>query len=63
MKKKKNGLKGRVKFFSVNFNPIYTKNVLDIHKYLMKGTQYKLIFEIIKIMPIENSNKAYIIRM
>ena len=38
MKKKKNGLKGRVKFFSVNFNPIYTKNVLDIHKYLMKGT-------------------------
>ena len=27
-----------VLFFSVGFNPIDTNNVLDIHKYLMKGT-------------------------
>ena len=26
------------KFFSVHFNPIYTNDVLDIHKYLMKRT-------------------------
>ena len=32
---KKTGLKGIVKFFSVDFNPIDTNNSLDIHKYLM----------------------------
>ena len=32
------GLKGIVKFFSVDFNPIDTKDILDIHKYLMKRT-------------------------
>ena len=37
-KKKKTGLKGVVKFFSFNFNPIDTNNILDIHKYLMKRT-------------------------
>ena len=26
------------KIFSVNFNPIDTKDILDIHKYLMKST-------------------------
>ena len=35
---KKTGLKVIVKFFSVNFNPIDTNNILDIHKYFMKGT-------------------------
>ena len=35
-KKKKKGLKGIVKIFSIDFNPIDTKDVLDIHKYLMK---------------------------
>ena len=36
--KKKTGLKGIVNFFSVDFNPIDTNDILDIHKYLMKGT-------------------------
>ena len=36
--KKKTGLKGVIKFFSVDFNPIDTSNILDIHKYLMEGT-------------------------
>ena len=35
---KKAGLKGVVKFFSVDFNAIDTDNILYIHKYLMKGT-------------------------
>ena len=34
--RKKIGLKGVVKFFSVDFNPIDNNDVLDIHKYLMK---------------------------
>ena len=34
----KTELKGSVKFFSVDFNPINTSNILDIHRYLMKGT-------------------------
>ena len=34
----KTGLKGVVKFFSVDFNPIDTNDILDIHKYLMKRT-------------------------
>ena len=34
-------------FFSVDFNPIDT-NVLDIHRYLMKGKYYKIMFELIK---------------
>ena len=33
---KKAGLKGVVQFFSVDFNPIDTNDILDIHKYLMK---------------------------
>ena len=35
---KKTGLKGAVKFISVDVNPIDTNNILDIHKYLMKRT-------------------------
>ena len=35
---RKIGLKGSVNFFSVNFNPIGTNDILDIHEYLMKGT-------------------------
>ena len=35
--KKKTGLKGIVKIFSVDFNPVDTNNILDIHGYLMKG--------------------------
>ena len=33
---KKTGLKGSVKCFSVDFNPIDTNDSLDIRKYLMK---------------------------
>ena len=32
------GLDRVVKFFSVDFNPIDTNNILDIRKYLMKKT-------------------------
>ena len=35
---KKTRLGGAVNFFSVNFNPIDTNNILDIHKCLMKRT-------------------------
>ena len=34
---KKTGLKGSVKIFSVDFNPIDTNYILDIYRYLMKG--------------------------
>ena len=30
-------LKGIVNFFSIDFNPVDTNHILDIHKYLMKG--------------------------
>ena len=36
--KKKTELKGVLKFFSVDFDPIDTNNIIDIHKYLMKKT-------------------------
>ena len=35
---KKTGLKKTVKFCSVDFDPIDTNNILDVHRYLMKGT-------------------------
>ena len=35
---KKTGLKGSVKFFSDDFNPIDSNDILYIHKYLMKET-------------------------
>ena len=34
----KTGLKGVVKCFSVDFNPIDSNNILDIHNYLLKRT-------------------------
>ena len=36
--KKKTGLTGVVKFFSVDFSPIDTNQILDIHKYFIKRT-------------------------
>ena len=45
---KKIWLIGVVKYFSVDFNPIDTNNVWDIHKYLMKRTWYEIIFGLIK---------------
>ena len=34
------GLKGVVKFCSVDFNSVDTNDILDIHKYFMKKTLY-----------------------
>ena len=45
---KNTGLKGVVNFFSVDLNPIDTNNILDIHKYFMKRTWYKIMFGLIK---------------
>ena len=45
---KKTGLTEGVKFFSVDYNPIDNNNILDIHKYLMKITWYKIMFGLIK---------------
>ena len=36
-------MRGSVKLFSVCFNPIDTNDILDICKYLMKGTWYKIM--------------------
>ena len=44
-KTKKRGLKESVNFFSVNFD---ANSILDIHRYLMKGTQYKIILKSLK---------------
>ena len=35
---KKTGLKGVEKFFYVDFNPIGTNNILNVHTNLMKTT-------------------------
>ena len=40
----KTGLKGRVKRFSLHLNPIDNNDILDIHKHLMKGKLYKIMF-------------------
>ena len=45
---KKAVLKGVVKFFSVDFNPIDNNDILDIHKYLEKRRWYKIIFGSVK---------------
>ena len=45
---KKNRIKKNCEFFSVDFNPIDTKDILDIDKFSMKRKQYKRIFEFIK---------------
>ena len=46
-KKKKNRIKRSYKLFTVDFNPIDTNDILDIHRYSMKRTWY-IIFGIIK---------------
>ena len=40
---KKAGLKGVLKFFSDDFNPIDTNDILGIRKHLMKRTWYKIM--------------------
>ena len=47
---KKIRLKGSVRLFSANDNAIGIRDILDIHKFLMKETQYKRMFGIIKKM-------------
>ena len=42
MIREKTRLKGIVKPFSVDFNLIDTNDILDINKYLMKGTWCKI---------------------
>ena len=46
--KKKTGLKGAINFFSVAFNPIDTKDIVDIDKHLTKRTWNKAMFGLIK---------------
>ena len=46
-KKKKNSIKRTCTFFFDDFNPIDNNGILDIHKYLIKRTWYK-IMELIK---------------
>ena len=40
--------KGSVNFFSVDYNPIDTNDILYIDRCLMKGTKCKITFGIIK---------------
>ena len=35
-------------FFSLDFNSIDTNDILDIHRYLFQGKEYKIIFGLIK---------------
>ena len=41
-------VKRKSNFFFVNFIPIDTNDIIDIHKYLMKGKEYKIMFDLIK---------------
>ena len=45
---KKTGFKGSVNFSSVDFSLIDINDLSDIHRYLIKGAQYKVTFELIK---------------
>ena len=45
---RKTRLKGIMYFFSFDFNPIDTNSILYIHRYLMKGKLYKIMFGFIK---------------
>ena len=45
---KETELKGVANFLFVDFNPIDTNDILNIHKYLIKGTWHKIMFELIK---------------
>ena len=35
-------------FFSLDFNSIDTNDILDIHRYLFKGKEYRIVFVLIK---------------
>ena len=50
-------IKNKCKIVSDDFNPIDTNDILDIHKYLMKGRWYKIMFVVIlKIFVVLLSN-------
>ena len=49
---KKTGLKVTVQCFSVNYNPINTSDILDIHRFLMKKTIYKSVWNYKKMFII-----------
>ena len=51
---KNTGLKEIAEFFSVDFDPIDTNNILDIHRYLIKVKWYKIIFWVKKVYVIIN---------
>ena len=43
---KKTGLKGIIKVFSVDHDTINTSDILDIHRFLLKETKYRIMFGI-----------------
>ena len=47
---KKTGLNGCVHEFSFDYNIINTSNIIDIHKYLMKKHDIKIMLRIKKLM-------------
>ena len=51
---KNTGLKEIAEFFSVDFDPIDTNDILDIHRYLIKVKWYKIIFSVKKVYVIIN---------
>ena len=51
---KNTGLKEIAEFFSVDFDPIDTNDILDIHRYLIKVKWYKIIFWVKKVYAIIN---------
>ena len=44
--------KRNCKFFPVDFNPVYSNDILDIHKYLMKRKQHEIMLNTILKMVI-----------
>ena len=45
----KTGLKGSVQVFSVDYNATDTRDILDIHRYIMEETWYKMFWSIKKM--------------
>ena len=51
---KNTGLKEIAEFFSVDFDPIGTNDILDIYRYLIKVKWYKIFFSVKKVYVIIN---------
>ena len=58
---KKTVLKGVVNFFSIDFNPIDNKDILNIHKYLMKRNWYKIFFGLVNLPLLNQPLLIYIL--